>query len=287
MESNFQEEEESCASSPQQNSFSPTFKEPLCENVQIKTEQTCNNSCYGLSSKEEPSALSSPPPPSSTSLTALSSTSAISTSSTSSSSSPPSSSSSSSSVLLSSSVSVTSPKCEILRLVKGAGDDLQVCCTIPLPKNSCLGPFCGDIASNEESCDTLLEFTEHSGKTVCVRLLEESASWLKLLSKPVDMPKNCIVFYEAGRIWCKLIVDLISESALVGSFTFLSSKSQSPKIYPTGDKEKASPTTPISNLPAVTGAAAIKKEETDCSKHAISLPGSNTEIPVFSGKSVF
>ncbi|CAI9724909.1 Hypothetical predicted protein [Octopus vulgaris] len=48
-------------------------------------------------------------------------------------------------------------ECEILRLVKGAGDDLQVCCTIPLPKNSCLGPFCGDIASNEESCDTLLE----------------------------------------------------------------------------------------------------------------------------------
>lgn len=231
------------------------------EHVHVKSERTSSrNSCLEASPKTENDVLTTPPaapprpqPPPPHPVATM----------------PPA-------------ASVTSTKCEILRLVKSAGDELQVCCTIPLAKGSCLGPFCGDV-TDEDAADTLLEFTEDNGNTVYVRLLEESASWLKLLSKPEETPKNCIVFYEAGRIWCRLTVDLTPESALAASFTFLSDQSQSPKAVSASEKDKSPTVGTGGGMPTSNAAATpIKREETDTSKHAISLPGANTEIPVFS-----
>ena len=80
-------------------------------------------------------------------------------------------------------------------------------------------------------------------------------------------------------------MDLTPESALAASFTFLSDQGQSPKAASTSEKEKTPTVGTGSGMPTSNAAATpIKREEADTSKHAISLAGTNTEIPVFSGE---
>ena len=111
------------------------------ENVHIKSERTSSrNSCFEGSPKTENDVLSTPPqppppPP------------------------PPPPAPPHPAAAMPPGTSVTSTKCEILRLVKSADDELQVCCTIPLAKGSCLGPFYGDV-TDEDAPDTLLEVSK-------------------------------------------------------------------------------------------------------------------------------
>ncbi|KAK0060892.1 zinc finger protein ush [Biomphalaria pfeifferi] len=98
-----------------------------------------------------------------------------------------------------------------------------VCCAIPLPQGSSLGPFQGQLVPPEsvKVGDLIVQFTNKKGQQALMNVAGQSGGWLALLrSAGTGADRNTHVYWEGGRIWCEIISDIDIGTELRASFTF-------------------------------------------------------------------
>ncbi|XP_059177726.1 zinc finger protein ush-like [Physella acuta] len=100
-----------------------------------------------------------------------------------------------------------------------------VCCAIPLPQGSSLGPFQGQLVPPEavKVGDLIVQFTNKKGQQALMNVAGQSGGWLALLrSAGIAADRNTHVYWEGGRIWCEVVTDIDIGTELRASFTFQS-----------------------------------------------------------------
>ncbi|KAH9489771.1 hypothetical protein Btru_036693 [Bulinus truncatus] len=100
-----------------------------------------------------------------------------------------------------------------------------VCCAIPLPQGSSLGPFQGQLVPPEavKVGDLIVQFTNKKGQQALMNVAGQSGGWLALLrSAGNGADRNTHVYWEGGRIWCEIIADIDIGTELRASFSFQS-----------------------------------------------------------------
>ncbi|GFN89791.1 Zinc finger protein ush [Plakobranchus ocellatus] len=98
-----------------------------------------------------------------------------------------------------------------------------VCCAIPLPQGSSLGPFQGQLVAPEDVKvgDLIVQFTSKKGQQALMNVAGQSGGWLALLRTPRTLAqRNTHVYWEGGRIWCEIVSDIDMGTELRASFSF-------------------------------------------------------------------
>ncbi|CAL1536517.1 unnamed protein product [Lymnaea stagnalis] len=98
-----------------------------------------------------------------------------------------------------------------------------VCCAIPLPQGSSLGPFQGQLVPPEtvKVGDLIVQFTNKKGQQALMNVAGQSGGWLALLrSAGSAADRNTHVYWEGGRIWCEVVADIDIGTELRATFTF-------------------------------------------------------------------
>ncbi|XP_041377181.1 zinc finger protein ZFPM1-like [Gigantopelta aegis] len=98
-----------------------------------------------------------------------------------------------------------------------------VCCAIPLPKGSSLGPFQGEItlAEKVKVGDMILQFSSKVNQHVLVNVTAQSGAWLALLRPGSDtVPRNTEIHLEGDRLWCEIVADMDVGNELIASFSY-------------------------------------------------------------------
>ncbi|CAG5131985.1 unnamed protein product [Candidula unifasciata] len=98
-----------------------------------------------------------------------------------------------------------------------------VCCAIPLPQGSSLGPFQGQIVPPEtvKVGDLIVQFTNKKGQQALMNVAGQSGGWLALLrSTAATTDRNTHVYWEGGRIWCEIVADIDIGTELRATFSF-------------------------------------------------------------------
>ncbi|RUS82640.1 hypothetical protein EGW08_009593 [Elysia chlorotica] len=98
-----------------------------------------------------------------------------------------------------------------------------VCCAIPLPQGSSLGPFQGQLVVPEDVKvgDLIVQFHNKKGQQALMNVAEQSGGWLALLRTPhTPAQRNTHVYWEGGRIWCEIVSDIDMGTELRASFSF-------------------------------------------------------------------
>ncbi|KAL3860678.1 hypothetical protein ACJMK2_010769 [Sinanodonta woodiana] len=130
----------------------------------------------------------------------------------------------------------------------------SILANIALQKGSTIGPYRGELVSlsSIKPGQLVLQFQGPSGEFAFIKVMEEGGEWLTLL-KPADrqMAHNTSVYFEEGRIWCEMVLDLAAGTELVASFTVNGERQGS---SPEGEKSSS----PSSVSPCET--ATIKEE---------------------------